>query len=218
MCNRTDNLAGKTTLVSRIIDHMRFQQPLLNGPVAFFYFKHREASKTSMAAMLRAIIVQLLYQDDTVLEFLHQKCASMSNTELLRLPFLQDLTKGCLSMQRRVWIILDGLDEAEDQHGGNHEASTVIKWFQKSIMLGSLFRENQVRLLVAGQRDGHIDRLLSLCSEIRLEQMNSHADDIENYSRLRAASIRDRFSLEPAEEKNIIKMVTDTSKGNGLSN
>ena len=67
-----------------------------------------------MVAMLRAIIVQLLYQDDTVLEFLHQKCASMSNTELMRLPFLQDLTKGCLTMQRRVWIILDGLDEAED--------------------------------------------------------------------------------------------------------
>ena len=85
-------------------------------------------------------------------------------------------------------------------------------------MLGSFFRENQVRLLVSGQRDGHIDRLLSHCSEIRLERMNSHADDIENYSRLRAASIRDRFSLEPAEEKNIIKMVTDTSKGNCLSN
>ncbi|KAK3395111.1 hypothetical protein B0H63DRAFT_518180 [Podospora didyma] len=192
---------GKTTLVSRIIDHARSRQPALAGPIAFFYFTHQDSWKATVVAMLQAVIVQLLHHDDTVLEYLQQKCARMRDprTEFRTLSVLQGCLKDCLARQRRAWIILDGLVECENRQIGADGLRSFLKWFQQSILTtGTVLGHQKVRFLASGQRDGRIDELepLKTCSQTRLERAQSHAADIHTYCRDRAAEIRDRFSLD----------------------
>src|SRR6266568_978066 len=78
-----DKELGKTILVSRIIDNLRSQTTASKTPLLFFYFKHHEETKKSMNGMLRALLVQLLYQDDTLIEYFYQKCCSTSTSQLM---------------------------------------------------------------------------------------------------------------------------------------
>jgi hypothetical protein len=166
---------GKTTLVSRIIDHFRSQKVILRKPMVLFYFKHRDDAKRSMSAMLRALMVQLLYHDDTLLEYLHQKCSPMSKSELTTLPVLQELAKECLTSQDKVWVVLDGLDECgAQQNTDNKESWRIIEWFQNSVMPVSYSQGSRIRLLLAGQRDGYLDQQLSAHPGINLDTTNAH--------------------------------------------
>ena len=165
--------------------------------------------------MLRALIVQLLYQDDSLLEYLHQKCSSMSKSELTTLPVLQELTGECLMNQDKGWVVLDGLDECgSTQDADNKESWRIIEWFQNSVLPVSCPRKNGIRLLLAGQRDGYLDQQLFAHPSINLDATNAHIRDIQDYSKSRAAEIRERFSLNSSEEAEIIGKVTRTSKGN----
>jgi hypothetical protein len=166
--------------------------------------------------MLRALIVQLLYQDDRLLEYLHQKCSSMSKSELTTLPILQELTSECLMSQHQVWIVLDGLDECGSRQDADdkEESWRIIEWFQNSGFPVSCPKDSRIRLLLAGQRDGYLDQQLFAHPSINLDAVDAHIRDIQDYSKSRAAEIRERFSLDSSEEAEIIGKVTGTSKGN----
>lgn len=165
--------------------------------------------------MLRALMVQLIYQDDTLLEYLHQKCSSMSKSELSTLPILQELAKECFMSQGNIWVVLDGLDECgAGQDAENKESRRIIKWFQNSVMPVSSSLGSHIRLLLAGQRDGYLDQQLSSHPGINLDTIKAHIHDIQDYSRSRAAEIRGRFFLDSSDEAEIIKKVTEASKGN----
>ncbi|KAH7165444.1 hypothetical protein EDB81DRAFT_253192 [Dactylonectria macrodidyma] len=204
--------SGKTTLASCIIDHMRSKSHKLNGPVAFFYFKHnlREGTRRTKGEMFRAILAQLLTQDDALLEYMHHQCADKSKAEISLGPFLEDCMKHCLMNQKRVWIILDGLDECDEEYDTNKlESEQVIRWFQEVALPLSC----QTRLLISGQRDGHIEAMLSKAPEISLDTSQRHFCDIEGYTRSRASLIRERFSLNPDEELDVVTKVSSVSKG-----
>ncbi|KAL6355459.1 hypothetical protein LRP88_11049 [Fusarium phalaenopsidis] len=65
--------AGKTTLVSRIINFLQSRKDRLNGPVLYFYFKSRQEDKRSMSGMLRALLNQLIHQDDSAADCVRQR-------------------------------------------------------------------------------------------------------------------------------------------------
>lgn len=204
--------SGKTTLVARVIDHLRSKILEPDGLIAFFYFKHkvREGTRRTSGEMFRALLAQLLTQDDALLEYMHQQCAEKSKSEVLLDSFLKDCTKHCLMNQKRVWIVLDGLDECDEEYETNKvESQRVIKWLQEEV----LCEGGIIRLLVSGQRDGRIEAVLSTYPEIGLDPNVSHASDIERYTKSRALLIRERFSLDPKEEADIIEKVASASKG-----
>lgn len=197
---------GKTTLVSRIVDHLRAQNAASKIPLLFFYFKQHEETKNSMDGMLRAILVQLLYQDDTLIEFFYQKCCSTSTSEFTTFSALKELAQESLKSQNHCMIVLDGLDECGDGHG-------IIKWFQDSVIPKSHSEGGCIRLLLAGQRDGVLDRHLSACPGIKLDATDAHFCDIEVYAESRTFEIRERFSLSRDNQAEIIKRVSAASKG-----
>jgi hypothetical protein len=187
----------------------------MRKPIAFFYFKHNDDAKRSMAAMLRALIVQLLYQDDALLEYMHRKCHSMSKFELMSLPVLQELAKECIMSQHKAWVVLDGLDDsASERITDSMESWRIIDWFQNSIMPASYSQGSRIGLLLVGQRDGRLDKQLSAHPGINLDTISAHIRDIEDYSTSRGAEIRERFSLDPSGLAKITKRLTDASKGN----
>ncbi|OCL02208.1 hypothetical protein AOQ84DRAFT_349486, partial [Glonium stellatum] len=206
--------AGKTILVSRIIDDLRSRIAASKAPLLFFYFKHKEETKNSMAGMLRAILVQLLYQDDTLIEHFYQKCCSISPSELRTLSVLKGLAQESLKSQRCCLIVLDGLDECRDGQDTRHEESEdVIEWFQNSVIPSSYSEGGHIRLLLAGQRDGSLDQRLSTYPAIKLDTADAHLRNIQDYAKSRASDIRKRFFLTSSNEAKIIMKVTTASKG-----
>ncbi|KAK4181968.1 hypothetical protein QBC35DRAFT_396889, partial [Podospora australis] len=179
--------SGKTTLVSQIIDHLRMQQSKSTGRLVFFYFKHgSDFTKNSMSAMLRALLAQLLFQDDDLVSYLHQNIAEVNDSESLSQETLQSLTETSLQKQPKVLVILDGLDESGvDMDIQGKVAHDIIKWFEdlmKHPTPGCSCTSN-IKLLIAAQRDGSIDCLLSTFSQIRLENNPSHEQEIRWYAR-----------------------------------
>lgn len=206
------NELGKTILVSRIIDHLRFRAA--KSPLLFFYFKHRDEVKRSIAGMLRAFLVQLLYQDDTLIDRIYQSCCSTGTSELRSPSVLKSLTQECLKTQRQCLIVLDGLDECGDgQNARQEEANDIIQWFQNSLMPNCNSEGCCIRLLLVGQRDGVIDQCLSTYPSIKLDTIGAHARDIHEYAVSRSSEIRKRFSLSYDIQSEIVNKVTKASKG-----
>ncbi|EPS38655.1 hypothetical protein H072_7601 [Dactylellina haptotyla CBS 200.50] len=150
--------SGKTTLISRIVEYMHSQiaLKLLNGVLIFFYFKHGPigSSGSTKGEMLRAIISQLLHQDDSLLHFIHERTASLGDSTITDDKLLGDLAKDCLKSQNRVWLILDGLDECDElHHDGNMESCDIIKLFEQEFIPAMSAQNSNLRVLVSGQRD-----------------------------------------------------------------
>lgn len=205
---------GKTTLVSRIVDHLRSQTAASKRPVLFFYFKHHEETKKSMDGMLRAILVQLLHQDNVLVEHFYQKCFSNSTSGTMTLSALKELALESLKSQKYCLIILDGLDECGDGLNARHEESKgIIEWFKESVIPKSHSEGGHIRLLLAGQRDGVLDQHLRAYPVIKLDAADAHLHDIRDYAVSRASEIRRRFSLSYENQTEIINRVTATSKG-----
>lgn len=164
--------------------------------------------------MLRGLLAQILDQDDTLREYVYQKCAQLNKPDIHRELFLQELAEECLSGQRRIWIILDGLDDCEGvSEVDRTESRRVLEWFQSKILSRNTNQNGTVRLLISGQRDGHIDQMLFQHPGINLDATEPHIKDIEAFTRSKAALIRTRFSLDPSVESQIVEKVTATSKG-----
>lgn len=197
-------------MVSRIIDHLVSEAA---SPVLFFYFRHGDETKTSMTGLLRALLVQLLYQDDSLTEHFHQKCSFISPPELCSLPKLQDLMLETLKSQRSCFIVLDGLDECgQDKPRSKEISEAIIDWFEHVIQKCRA-EGGHLRLLLSGQRDGILDQRLSEVPAIGLDTTNSHKQDIRRFAEEKALEIRQRFSVSMESQASIVSKVTDASDG-----
>ncbi|KAI1279464.1 hypothetical protein F5Y07DRAFT_43858 [Xylaria sp. FL0933] len=201
--------AGKTLLASRIISHLR---PLAGAACLFFYFKQSENTKRSMGNMLRALLVQLIRQDNSIVPDLYRKCSLVSNTEARQLPTLQNWLMEVLESQTTCSIVLDGLDEC-NHHGSGDEAGKILDRFITTVIPHCSRAGAKLRLLALGQRDGVVDSALSGYSSISLDYSAAHLDDIQSFARSRALELSKRFALDQKEESNIVQKVATTAKG-----
>ncbi|RMJ07063.1 hypothetical protein CDV36_013332 [Fusarium kuroshium] len=202
-----EHAGGKTTLATKVIRHLKSNPS--GGSTVYFFFRHDDEHRKSAKPMLRDILSQLIQQDETIMRYLYEKCANMShNLELSSLATLQDLTLDCLTSQTSVSILLDGLDECAE-----NEPGTIITWFLKKVLPSAASRGCHLKLLVCGQRDGRLDGLLSTQPQIRLDTVELHQRDIEEYSKSRAAEIYDRFFQTPEQGEELAAKVAKTSQG-----
>ncbi|EEU43484.1 uncharacterized protein NECHADRAFT_95028 [Fusarium vanettenii 77-13-4] len=201
--------AGKTALAMKVIRYLTGKDPSIHGNTVHFLFRHDDDDRKSAKPMLRAILAQLIQQDETIMRYLYEKSAPMSsNLELSSLATLQDLTRECLTSQRSVSVVLDGLDECSE-----NEPSAIVTWFLDKVLPSAASRGCHLKLLFCGQRDGRLDQLLSAQPQIRLDTVDSHQRDIEEYSKSRAAEICARFSQTPEQEEELATKVAKTSQG-----
>jgi hypothetical protein len=70
-----------------------------------------------------------------------------------------------------------------------------------------------IRLLVSGQRDGHLEEKLHYYPSVQLEKTAGHSDDIKSYAKGEAAKICKQFFAGREVEQDIIQKVTTRAKG-----
>lgn len=158
-----------------------------------------------MKDMLRAFIVQLLYQDDSIITHLRQRILSEDPSHIEDLIHLKLTFLDVLLAQKRCYMVIDGLDESEPT-----TQRTILQWLNEALIPESVATGVSVKLLVSGQRNGILDQKLN-CPNIRLDDTEPHLRDISQYSSAMATKIKERFGTERTAE--LAREVTEASKG-----
>ncbi|KAF4340767.1 heterokaryon incompatibility protein het-E-1 [Fusarium beomiforme] len=200
--------SGKSTLAKTIIRQLKQKQGCQSPAqslFAYFFFKHDAADRRTTRSMLQHIIMQLSNADETVMRFAHETLSNLESTELTD---LKGLAKDCFISQQTATLVLDGLDEAVD-----NEPEISITWCLDELLPTAAACGCTVKILICGQRDGRLDALLSSQPQIRLEMVDAHQKDIEQFTKGQAANIRERFLLTQEEEESLVAKILSASKG-----
>lgn len=198
-------------MASHIIDHIASDT---TSPVLFFYFRHGHEAKTSMAGMLRALLVQLLYRDDSLAEFFHRECSPLSPSQLCSLSKLQDLAVKALKSQNSCYLVLDGLDECgENSRASKQTSESIINWLNGELIPACHTEKSKLRILISGQRDGVLDQKLADVPAISLDSLDSHRKDIQRFVEQRLTAIRQRFSISNEAASSIVSRVISSCDG-----
>ncbi|KAM0247081.1 hypothetical protein ACHAP5_004361 [Fusarium lateritium] len=196
--------AGKTTLMSTVIERL-LREKRLNGSgtsVVYFYFKY--SCKRAHNGFLRAILEQLISQNTTLSGQLFDDLSDIEGENLRKTERLQHLVKEALETSRVSFMVLDGLDECPKD-----EAEKTVEW------LLSIFQEQSagstLRIIFSGQRDGVLDRLLKPYPSISLDASTTpaHTHDINRYCAEFCTRIQQEFDVSPELQHEILTKVTE---------
>ncbi|KAK3493518.1 hypothetical protein B0T13DRAFT_421361 [Neurospora crassa] len=196
---------GKSTLMSTVIEQL-LANKTARAAVAFFYFRQsqedKNTSRGSLNNLLRALLYQLIDQDPALTDSI----TSMLGNDKLRLgstDVMQNLVCQAVATHTTLYLVLDGLDECQSE-----EEKDVIEW-----LLGLSQSVLGLRVIVAGQRDGVTDRLLSSQPSISLDTSIEHYRDITAYCQKVSERICRDFDAEPSLGKAIVELVSKGAKG-----
>jgi len=196
-----------------MVAHIVNQLKETGMPIAFFYFKHADETKTSMAGLLRAILVQLICEDDCLIEHFYQKCCSANTAELRSVPRLKELILEAIEPLDRLFLVLDGLDEAQyDTLTSRDVGVEAITWIQNSVFPLCSNTKN-IRILFSGQRTGNLEKCLDFVPHIRLDDEGSHTEDIRLFTRSKVSAIQEKFDLDAKDSETLVKKVSQTARG-----
>ncbi|KAH9953744.1 hypothetical protein BC827DRAFT_108662 [Russula dissimulans] len=193
--------AGKTFLISAIVDDLR---PLFlqgSATLAYFYCDFRDLAKRSVRNAISSLLIQLAAQSDSRREVLQQLYASSGNgvQEPSDDSLLQCL-RDTLSRpgQGTTYIVIDALDECLSS--STQPTRDAVRLIQALVTLGC----NDLRIFATNHPEQDIhDALLPLSSHTySLHETQEHIDDIVNYikwriqenSRMRRWRYEDRVS------------------------
>ncbi|KNB14862.1 hypothetical protein FOXG_13623 [Fusarium oxysporum f. sp. lycopersici 4287] len=200
--------SGKSTLAKTIIRHQKKKEASAaprRSFLAYFFFKHNATDRRTARSMLQHVIMQLVNADETIMRLAHER---LSTKEVTELADLKELASNCFTARPNATLVLDGLDEAT---GNEQEIS--IKWCLDKLLPAAATCGCHLKILICGQRDGRLDCILSSYPQIRLDLVDAHQKDIEQFTKDQAANIGARFRLARQEEENLISKVSSASQG-----
>ncbi|KAH7161800.1 hypothetical protein EDB81DRAFT_785561 [Dactylonectria macrodidyma] len=206
--------AGKTTLMSTVIESLLNGKIASNGQcfVGYFYFKHQHNDTHNV--MLRAILEQLLRQNSALLVQVFDEVAMLEGVNLRTTTKLENLVKTAFESYKSLYIVLDGLDEC-----AKGETQKTVDWYLSLLDTKSKNSTSALRIIFSGQRDGVLDKRLSQQPSISLET-SAHNEDIYRYCQGVCKEITTKFfkssSLgEKAQDmkQQILSLVTSEAKG-----
>ncbi|KAL2672283.1 hypothetical protein Neosp_012985 [[Neocosmospora] mangrovei] len=205
--------AGKTTLTSGVVNYLQSQKDTLKGPILYFYFKSRQEDKRSMGGMLRALLKQLIHQEDSAADYVRERWSSTSESDLTSLPVLQELVQDCLATQQGGTIVLDGLDECQDERSTCQEPRMIIDWLHQNLISEARLHGYPIRVLVSSQHVDFLEKELTEHPNIRLDQNAGHLHNLQAYAKSKASGIQERFFLTDSKRDSIAEKVSASSNG-----
>ena len=166
---------GKTVLTSSIVEDM--QKEIVSGPHAssspillYFFFDFRDIRKQSFGEMALSLAYQLYSQDksfeqpmDSLLKVCDNGYRKPSTASLLEI-----ILETLLSIDRKVFIILDALDECAIPR------QELLAWIQKVAESTS----KRINVLVTSRKEPDIDSILG-CAKLMDQNIAVQADVVD---------------------------------------
>jgi hypothetical protein len=197
-------ISGKTVLSSLVVEEC--QSRASSASVAFFYCRHRNLQECTFIAVAREILAQLLQQNDDLVPYFYEKASHSGQPLLDCYTLATELLKTVFSTLKRVFIIIDGLDEF-----GKEESAKIILWFQSTIN-PSGFDNGYIRLLFISQDNQNTGRFLSNYPSIHIKAKDNRKD-IQCFVSGFSIKLQLKFELSDALWEDISSAVVAQAQG-----
>ncbi|PYH69627.1 uncharacterized protein BO88DRAFT_443625 [Aspergillus vadensis CBS 113365] len=172
--------AGKTVLASIVIDEL---SRLPGAIVAYFYCKHGDERRNSVDSVTRSILAQVLDQNPDLLPYYYEK--AHMNASLTSSTVSERLLCTSLRSCRRVYIVLDGLDEC-----GRAARKNIVNLFRQMVEQ-TVIDAGFIRCLFVSQEDGAAAEDFEGIECIKIGQRNF--EDISAFARVWQQTIVTKF-------------------------
>lgn len=200
-----------STVIEKLLNEMQAEGGSSRTVVAYFYFKHGQKDKNNHNDFLRALLAQLLDRNIAMSEQLCNDLSSAAEEKLRSTESLEARIKETLEGFESIFLVVDGLDACERE-----EAECTVEWLLSLVNDDSETSNTRLRLIVSGQRDGVLDKILANQPSIALDSSQQHLEDIIQYCQtfVRENQRKPRFQINPALQNEIVALVTEEAKGN----
>lgn len=158
-----------------------------------FYCKHTDDQRNGFLAVAKSLISQILPTTDCILDYVYEEASKSGEATLSTLALAKTLLEVALKSCKRVYIVLDGLDEYSRE-----DRKELTSWVQKLII--GLPRDDfgSIRCLFVSQEDGYARKDLSMLSKIKITHLENKSD-IDRFCEYWHRKIEDKFG--PLEER-----------------
>ncbi len=171
----------------------------------YFYCNYQDEQRKSFLGLARALISQLLSQNDTLLPFLHDKRIASGQVALKSSQLSIEILGTCLKSMPKTYIIIDGLDECDMS-----ERNSILSFFAGIIEGDDI--PGRLRALFVSQDENDIRTSLRAATLLRLTDVHNR-NDIDQYATEWVAKIEKRFGLPHATVDYIKTAVCEGSEG-----
>ncbi|KAJ0110210.1 hypothetical protein J7T55_000642 [Diaporthe amygdali] len=205
--------AGKSVLVSCIVDEIRKSQRLSRGAatqdtsIAFFYCKHKDTSRNSFLAIAKGLLSQLLDQNKHLIQYFYEKSSNCGEISLHTKVLAGELLRVALRCSKRTYILLDGLDECDAR-----ERRYIVEFLRNTVEALPTADMDSIRCLFVSQDDREARKGLSNIPSINVCPSDTK-HDIHSFVRIWKDKIEQKFGNLPGMRYDIAKIVTAKSQG-----
>ncbi|KAH9204090.1 hypothetical protein DL95DRAFT_418527 [Leptodontidium sp. 2 PMI_412] len=180
------------------------------APVAFCYCKHKDPDKSTFVSILKALLSQLVIQQEQLLPFYSEQEKSSGEITLHSAKLSKKLLRCILQNMPSAYLIIDGLDECDQ-----NERRLTLEFFNDLINLCDNTKAGKIRLLIASRDEPDIRKSLSLATLVRIGDRDTF-QDIKSYIIHRAELVEQKFrqfGLSKRDREYIEQYVLDKSDG-----
>ncbi|KAF3384594.1 hypothetical protein F1880_001890 [Penicillium rolfsii] len=200
--------AGKTKLVSRVIDRIQDDHP--QTALGYFYCNRNEESRREPTRILQSYVQQFSVSPQQgavpqpLIDIYERNRRRGGSSARLSLEESEDLLLTIIKAYDKAVLILDGLDESYQE-----ERAEFIEVLHRLISQSA-----NLKILISSRCDDNIKRQLELKPNIGIEATDNR-DDIRKFvrERLRIMDTRRRTPISEALKKEIINTLLKKSGG-----
>lgn len=175
--------------------------------IAFFYCKHKDASRNSFIAIAKGLLSQLLDQNKHLIQYLYENSSNCGETSLHTKVLAGELLRVALSSSKRTYIVLDGLDECETK-----ERRYITEFFRNTIEALPTADMDSIRCLFVSQDDREARKDLSNIKSINICPSDTK-HDIHSFVTVWRDKIEKKFGDLRGIKFDIAKIVTAKAQG-----
>ena len=195
-------------MASVVVDAVKNLKP--QPTVLFFYFKSGDPDRKDFLAAARSILSQFLQQDNSLLDFLHDKCCNSGEAFLTSRKLILELLTFAFENSNSVYIILDGLDEFDSKE--REERKVVTQWFRQLVEDLPPSNPDRLRCLFVSQDDGPARKDFVGLAKIQIDA-DDIRDDLVGFSLVEAEKVKAKFQLTDQRTDEIVNSVVDSVGG-----
>ena len=188
--------------------------PVSFTSVAYFYCKHGDAARDSCDGIFRAILAQLLVQNEDIVPYFNSHLLALTR-DPLKSEGLGSLVEAVLGVLGLVYLVIDGLDEI-DRNERNRFLSTILP-LVKAQLGGDEGCRARIKLFISSRGEDDIRTNLNSIGRTwrkpyEITTGDNH-EDIAFYVSFRVQELQNKFGIDDLRREKISKDVCERAGG-----
>ncbi|KAL4905333.1 hypothetical protein BDW74DRAFT_152447 [Aspergillus multicolor] len=193
---------GKTYLASLLIEECMKDTSWIT---CFFYCNEKIETKTSALAILRGLLLQLIYQHRELVPYCHAKMKASRTPTLTDISTAHALIDTFCERIPRLYMVVDGLDELEEGR------KDLLETFKNLIRKTEIYAQGKLRVLFFSRPMPEIKNAIPDAAILALGP-DHNKEDIKRYCQRRTCELK-KFDFSDAVINDVVDRVCIKADG-----